>query len=256
MNDSNIPMELSEPFMALIGNRGLNYQVYDLLPIPIQIFAPDGTCIFVNRANMTLVNCTDASLIVGKYNLKNDPVCLGIIGQENMDRVFRGDTCSYYDFPAPIQDVLDRGVIEEKPWEAATMDIFCLPVWDGDTFVCTIMFFTVKNMYKGRADIVQAQRYIDEHWLDEFDLDGAARAARLSRRHFQRIFKEVTGITPLEHHRNVKIEKIKEKLLDGNLSIAQAFAACNADYRGSYLKLFKEKTGMPPSEYRRTIMQK
>jgi len=46
---------------------------------------------------------------------------------------------------------------------------------------------------------------------------------------------------------------LKEKLLDTNLSIAQAFAACNMDYNGHSARVFKEKTGLSPSAYRKTI---
>ena len=247
---------LSEPFKALIGNQGLNYQFYDLLPIPIEVFSSDGTCVFMNRAWQELHNFTDPSLTVGKYNLKNDPVCLEIMGQESMDKVFRGEAWSDPDFPIPIQDALERGVISEKPYEAATMNMFMLPIWDGDTFAYTVCFATVKNMYKGRADIAKAQAYIDEHWKDEFDLDKTAHSANLSKRHFQRIFKEVTDSTPIEYYHNVKINKIKEKLSDETLSIEQVFEACGVNSRNLYLKLFKEKTGMSPLEYRKNTHKK
>ena len=55
---------LSAPFRALIGNEGLNYQILDLLPIPIEIFSPDGTTIFANRAVLELNNIPDASYLV------------------------------------------------------------------------------------------------------------------------------------------------------------------------------------------------
>jgi AraC family transcriptional regulator len=47
--------------------------------------------------------------------------------------------------------------------------------------------------------------------------------------HFTKLFKKHTGITPHEYYINYKISKLKEKLLDTNLSIAQVFAACNMD---------------------------
>ena len=242
--------KLSASFNALIGNKELNYQILDLLPIPLQIFSPDGLCIFINRASTEMTGDTERN-VVGKYNYNNDPICLGIMGQDVYDRVSRGEAVSFPDFPAPIQDTLDKGYIDEKPFEAATMDLFFLPIWDGDIFTCTILFYTVKNMYKGRADIARAQKYIDEHWMDEFDLDKIAQTATLSRRHFQRIFKEIAGVTPMRYYQNKKIEKIQEKLLDENSSIEQAFDACGADIRGVYHKLFKENMKMSPSGYRK-----
>jgi len=254
MSKESMPPDLSmltEQFKALAGNMELVISVFEMLPTPIQVFTPEGLCIFANRAGLELHRIPDASLIVGKYNYNDDPVMKGILGQDVYDRVSRGDTVFFPDFISPIQDLIDRGIIIEKPWEAAKMDLFFLPVWEGETFKYTFLIYTVKNTYQGRTDIVKAQQYMDEHWRDEFNIDKIAQAASLSKRHFQRIFKEVTCTTPFEYYQKVKIGKIQEKLLEGNLSIEQAFDACGVDSHGAYLILFKEKTGLSPSEYRK-----
>ena len=247
--------KLAEPFKAFIGNHELVYQLLDLNPTPIEVFAPDGMCLFMNRALLELNSIPDANFVVGQYNVYTDPMMIQLLGQENLDKVFRGETWSFSGFPAPIQEVADRGITDGKPFETATMDLFCLPIWDGDVFICTICFFTVKNMYQGRADIIAAQEYIKQNWLDDFDVDKIAQSVSLSKRHFQRIFKEVTGDTPMEYYRNIKIEKIQEKLLDDSLSIEQVFSVCGVGAHGTYSKLFKEVTKMSPSEYRKKMMK-
>jgi len=256
MTDKNDIEKLSEPFKELISNPGINYKILDLLPIPIEIFSPDGMAIFVNRAGKELTGDKDGR-IVGAYNLKSDPVCLEILGKETIDKIFRGESVSITDFPAPMQDTIDRGIVDEddKPWESATMDIFALPIWDDDVFVYTICFFTAKNIYKGRDDIIKAQEYMDNNWLDEFDQQKIAGVANLSSRHFQRIFKEAVNITPHEYYQDNKIKKLQEKLLDDTISIEQAFIDCGVDSHGSYFRLFKEKTGKSPSEYRKTFIR-
>ena len=248
--------DLSEPFKVLVSNAGLNHQLLDMLPIPIEIFAPDGTAIFLNRAWMEFSNIRDENFLTTKYNLKNDPVCLEILGQETIDRIFRGETVFIPDFPVPVQDMLDRRAIAEKPWEAATIDMLLLPLWDSGIFAYSVCLVTVKSVYQGRAEIVRAQEYIKEHWLSELDIDQVAHASNLSKRHFQRVFKEVVDCTPLEYYRDIKIKKIQEKLLDGTISIEKAFTDCGVDYHGSYFRLFKEKTGMSPSEYRKEHLKK
>ena len=255
MSKENIQQDfsmLSEQFKALAGNMELIIQLLDLNPTPIEIFAPDGTSIFVNRACMEMFNHHDLSMIVGVFNLKYDPYCLGHMGQKAMDSIFRGESYTVFDLPVPVQDFIEQGKTKEKPFEAAEVNAFFLPLWDGDTFVCTVCHFAIKNMYQGRADIIKAQEYIKEHWQEEFDIDKTARAATFGKRHFQRTFKDVTGSTPFEYYQNLKIDKLQEKLLDGNLSIEQIFDACGVDYRGkTYLNLFKEKVGMTPAEYRK-----
>jgi len=108
-----------------------NFSAYDHFALPVEVFAPDGTAIYINQATMELNGVKDKSLLVGKYNLWRDPVCIELVGQEVLDTVFSGKAVGYYGFPAPIQDMYDRGVIEEKPWQTATMDLFCVPYWEA-----------------------------------------------------------------------------------------------------------------------------
>jgi len=254
MSEENLARDfskLTEQFKALAGNQGLMIQLLEEHPVPLEIFAPDGAVIFANRAILDLNKISDANLLVGKYNLKNDPVCLKVLGQETIDRIFNGESVTITDFPAPVADVVDRGLITEKPWKAATMDMELLPLWDGDAFVHTVCFFFVKNKYQGRLETQKVQEYIEEHWLDELDLEKVAHYVSMSSRHLRRIFIEDTGNTPVEFYQRIKIDKLKEKLFDGNLSIEQAFEACGVVYRGAYYDLFKDKVGMTPAEYRK-----
>ena len=248
--------KMPESFKALIGNQELNYHVYNFLPMPIEVFAPDGTAIFVNRAMLEFKNTADFYHIAEKLNIKNDPVCLRLLGSENVAKILSGEAYICTDITAPIPDPEDQGVLRETSLRSAALDILFLPVWDGSDFVCSIAFFTIKNIFRGREDIVKAQEYIMENWQEDFDLDKIAASANLSPRHFRRIFKELTGVSPISYYQNVKLEKIQEKLLDSNLSIERAFTDCNADYRGAYLKLFKSKYKVSPSQYRKMRLRK
>ncbi|NLC11047.1 MAG: helix-turn-helix transcriptional regulator, partial [Firmicutes bacterium] len=107
-----------------------------------------------------------------------------------------------------------------------------------------------RRVYKGKDEIEKAKEYIETHWRERFDLMATAKVASLSKAHFSKLFKKHTGLTPHEYYINYKISKLKEKLLDTNLSIAQAFAACNMNYNGHSARLFKKKVGVTPSVYR------
>ncbi len=50
------------------------------------------------------------------------------------------------------------------------------------------------------------------------------------------------------------MSKLKESLMDANLSVEEAFSACGINYHGYYAGLFRDKTGMTPSEYRRRFL--
>ena len=253
MNNQFDFTKLPDSFLSMINKPELAFQFFDMLPTPIEIFGADGVVTYLNRAWAEMVSIKDIYLVVGDYNFKTDPVCREIMGDEFVDRVFRGEAVTFPDFPAPIQDVYDRGVIDEKPWEAATMDMFFLPIWDGDQFICSICFATVKNMYKGRADIVDAKKYIESHWQEEYDQNAVAKSVNMSVSQLYNLFKQHVGMAPGDYYKQVKVKHIKEKLADKNLTIADAFAACGEDSRSSLRKVFKEMTGMSPKEYKASI---
>ena len=108
-----------------------------------------------------------------------------------------------------------------------------------------------RRIYRGKNEIEKAKEYLENHWLDKFDLSETARVACLSKAHFSKLFKKHTGMTPLDYYTNNKIGKIKEMLADTNLSITQVFAACNMDYSGNAARSFKNKVGVTASEYRK-----
>jgi len=137
------------------------FQVLDMFPIPIEIFAPDGTSVFINRALLELHNVPDASLLIGKYNVIKDPMMTQIMAQmglsDEFQRVFQGEAAICKDFPAPIQDVMDRGIIEDKPFEKATMDLYNYPVWKDDKLHYYSMRFCCKKPVHGQAGCGEGQ---------------------------------------------------------------------------------------------------
>jgi AraC-like DNA-binding protein len=169
--------------------------------------------------------------------------------REVFQKAFSGETV-YSPLKPPIQDLVDRGVTEEKPFESADMDVYFYPIWNVNELAYVVCVFIVKNIYQGRAEMMKARQYIDENWLEEYDADKIAMAANLSATHFNRLFKDHIGVSPYDYYKKIKIENIQKKLLDPNLNITQAFAACGADNTGTFFRAFKELVGKTPSEYR------
>jgi len=235
----------------LHNNRKLLFQILDMFPIPIEIFEPKGTMIFINRAGIELNNVQDTGLVIGKYNLLTDPVCNDQLGlREGIQRAFRGESTSFSDFIPPVQDLVDRGVAAEKPFEKAFMDIFTYPAWNGEELAFIVCVFIVKNLYQGRPDVVKVKEYLDKHWEDRFDPQTLAKLVSMSISQLYKLFKQHTGMTPGDYYRKCKVDRIKEKLIDKSLSIKEAFAACGENSRGTYARVFKDITGVSPSQFR------
>jgi AraC-like DNA-binding protein len=261
----NAPIEekkflMEKAFQSAFGNEDLLFQIVDLFPIPIEIFAPDGATVFANRAALEMWNISGPDQIVGQYNLLKDPVVNDELGlREYVRRAFEGETLSVSDIKVALDDMSSRYEAKKSDFdiEALYSDIHSFPIWDPNKNIAYVVnVFVTTRMYQGRSDIAKAKEYIETHWLEEFDMDKVAQSVNLSRYHFARLFKKHTAITPYSYYQEIKIKRLKEALCDKNLSITEAFAACGEDYKGNYLRLFKEKTGMTPSQYRKTAAQK
>jgi len=236
---------------GLLHDPELVYRLLDVIPIPIEIFAPDGTTMFWNKAGMELNNIQDLSLVIGKYNLLHDPVCNDQMGmREEIQKAFRGEPVVVYDVNAPLDDLVDRGLVREKPFEKSCMDFHLLPVMDNGKLAFVVFVCIVKSIYQGRPEVAKAKEYIDKNWQEELIPEEMAKAVGMGVSQLYVIFKQDTGMTPGAYHKRIKVEHIKVKLADKSLTIKEAFTACGADSRGRIARVFKGITGMTPKQYR------
>ena len=242
---------VADSFQSVVGREELLAKVIDFFPYPIQVYAPDGTSVMVNRALIAEYHVSSPDAIIGKYNVFKDPSVAATGQLDALKRAFRGETVFFQDVRVPLEDIAERYGIHDLDVEAIYQDITVFPILDADKRVAYVVALLInRRVYRGKDEIARAKEYMENHWLEKFDAGSVAKAAGLSRVHFTRLFKKHTGITPHEYYINYKINRLKEKLSDTNLSIAQAFAACNVDYNGHFAKVFKEKTGVSPSAYR------
>ena len=219
----------------------------------IHVFAPDGTTVFVNEAVRKQYGITQELLeetIIGKYNVLKDPAVTSNIPLSVLQRAFQGETIYCPDIKIPLSVLSERFGVQDYDMEAMYQDITNFPIFNDAGHVAYVVGIqTVKRVYRGKEEIERAKEYIETNWPEVFDINKMAKAVCLSRTHFSRLFKKHTGMTPHDYYVNIKISRIKEKLLDSNLSISQVFSACGLDYNGYFAKVFKEKTGFSPSQY-------
>ena len=248
--------EIIKYFRIMNENDEPLYQVLDMFPIPIEIFAPDGTTVYMNYALMELTGVKDRSLGIGKYNVLKDPLCMNQPESRNaILKAFKGERAICRKFSIPIQDLVERKLIDEKPFEKALSDMYFYPIMKNAGLLFVVCVFVVRNLYLGRPDVVKAREYIDSHWKGDFVPEKLAKSVNMSVAPLYRLFKEHTNMTPGEYHKKVKVEHIKEKLADKNLSVKEAFAACGEDSQGHIVRVFKELTGMTPTEFRKASIK-
>ena len=253
------PDEIENALQSMNYNEEMLSGIIEFFPYPIHVYTPDGTLILTNEACMRVMHIPSKEHIVGKFNVLTDPIIdkWGEGVREQIRRSFQGETIGFQDLQIPIQGIIDRFEGDELCFDSSFQNITCFPVFDANSNIAYVVHvFVTTKLYNGKEEMVKAKEYIETHWMEEFDLEKVALSVNLSKHHFARLFKRHTSMTPFGYYQEIKISKLKEKLCDENLSIAEAFSACGVDYNGNYARLFREKAGKTPSQYRKTMLNK
>lgn len=96
----------------------------------------------------------------------------------------------------------------------------------------------------------QLLHHIEEHYMENLDLDTLAESVGFSKYHFLRLFKQYTGTTLGEYTTLYRL-KVAEKLLcNPNISITDVAAQSGFSSISTFNRIFKQYKKCSPSEYR------
>lgn len=118
-------------------------------------------------------------------------------------------------------------------------------------------FAEIPGLPPGRAaqnsyNIQKAVKYIESNYMYKISLRSAADAACLSKHHFSRLFKKITGLAYQDYVIKCRIEKAKQLLKNDSLTITEAALAVGCSDITHFERLFKRLTGNTPSQFKRT----
>jgi len=82
------------------------------------------------------------------------------------------------------------------------------------------------------------------------DLDTLSAAARYSKSHFLRMFRDVFGSTPHDLLIEARMDLAKRLIANSDLAIAEVAASVGYESRYAFARLFKKRVGMTASDYR------
>jgi AraC family transcriptional regulator len=102
-----------------------------------------------------------------------------------------------------------------------------------------------------RARIERAEMFAKSENGLNASLSDLADCACMSRFHFARVFRDVTGKTPMEYVLEQKIACAKRKLADGRCSIATVAVSCGFSNQSHLTRVFKRSEGETPAQFKR-----
>lgn len=101
-----------------------------------------------------------------------------------------------------------------------------------------------------RAKINAAINYMEKNISEPIDIPDIAARFNFSYSQFRRVFKAMTGVSPMDFLKNIRIQKSKHLLLTTNLLVKQIAMMCGFSSGEYFCNSFARDVGMTPSEYR------
>jgi len=95
-------------------------------------------------------------------------------------------------------------------------------------------------------------RHIDNEWDAPLDLQHLASIARMSRFHFLRVFRRLTGLTPHQHIIRLRLTAVVRRLFESNESVTSIAMSCGFGDLSTFNHAFRRVFGHTPTACRRS----
>jgi transcriptional regulator GlxA family with amidase domain len=103
----------------------------------------------------------------------------------------------------------------------------------------------------GRSALQEVQRWVAAHPAEDHSVERLAARTGMSPRHFARVFRTETGLTPAAFVETVRIEAVRRLLETQDIALKQVAGACGFRDADTLRRAFTRRVGTSPAEYRR-----
>jgi len=101
--------------------------------------------------------------------------------------------------------------------------------------------------------MARARQYINEHRAEDISLAQVARAVNMSAFYFCKVFKKATGLTFTDYLARVRVEAVKQLLLNPHTRVSEAAFEAGFQSLSQFNRVFHRIEGESPSVYRDRI---
>ncbi len=101
--------------------------------------------------------------------------------------------------------------------------------------------------------VAKARSYIQQHQTEVLTLTDVARAVNMSAFYFCKIFRKVTGVTFVEYLARLRVDGVKNLLLDPHKRISEAAFEAGFQSLSQFNRVFRRLAGEAPTRYREKL---
>ncbi|MCP4189010.1 MAG: AraC family transcriptional regulator [Planctomycetaceae bacterium] len=104
-------------------------------------------------------------------------------------------------------------------------------------------------------EILPAARYIERNFATSISMSEMAEMTGLSSTHFNRRFRQLLRMTPMQYLRSIRVQAAQELLTMTSRSLADIAVSVGYVDQSHLTKRFREVTGITPAAYRRQFVR-
>jgi AraC-like DNA-binding protein/ligand-binding sensor protein len=108
----------------------------------------------------------------------------------------------------------------------------------------------VQQEHAEAPSITRARIFIADRYADELSLDTVAKAVNMSAFYFCKMFKKATGMTFTDYLARIRVEKVKNLLLNPHKRISEAAFEAGFQSLSQFNRVFRKIAGESPTVYR------
>jgi AraC-like DNA-binding protein len=107
----------------------------------------------------------------------------------------------------------------------------------------------------GESPMIQrAKSFIEEHQGEDLRLSQVAKSVNTSAYYFCKMFKHATGLTFTDYLARVRVENVKNLLLNPHVRVSEAAFQVGFQSLSQFNRVFRKITGESPSSYRERVL--
>ncbi len=114
---------------------------------------------------------------------------------------------------------------------------------------------TVQENNAENPAIARARSFIADQFSEEISLEDVARQVNMSAFYFCKMFKKATGLTFTDYLARIRVEKVKNLLLNPNKRISEAAYEVGFQSLSQFNRVFRRIAGESPTTYRDRLHQ-
>ena len=122
--------------------------------------------------------------------------------------------------------------------------------------LCKIMKTVIDIYSKDSENVPMLQKsvkYLEEHYAENFKMSFLAEKFNLSESYFRRLFRDFTGLSPVEYRNGLRVEHAKELLSRNTVSVSEVARAVGIEDQFYFSRIFKKYEGISPLNYKKSF---